>query len=416
MKIAIVMPTRNRPRYALAAIESLLSQTGCAFEVIVSDNSSSEADVRTVAEFCRAANDPRLIYIRPPEELDMAAHWDWALEQALVCSDATHFTIHYDRKIWKPKSLRLLAATGERYPERIVTYAADTAFPAPPFFVAGQFPVSGKLYEIRSAQVVRLSSRAMIREMTYAFPLLSNCITPRAVIERVRDRFGSICRSATPDAAFTYRFCAIEERFLHLDHSLVMMYGFEHSNALGYFRVDAGGSFGDFMKLWGSRPWLDAAPIPGLGLGHNVLFHEYGLVQRIVGDGLFPPIDRNAYLRELASGLAFIPDPSVKAEMRRVIEEHGWRGEEPSAYVPRPRPLYRRLLGKAARLVGLSPRPRQAVALLLADRFGICPPDLDGYVFPTEEMTMRYLLQCPRRLRHNELLDPMQPTEVPFAP
>ena len=249
MKIAIVMPTRNRPRYALAAIESLLSQTGCAFEVIVSDNSSSEADVRTVAEFCRAANDPRLIYIRPPEELDMAAHWDWALEQALVCSDATHFTIHYDRKIWKPKSLRLLAATGERYPERIVTYAADTAFPAPPFFVAGQFPVSGKLYEIRSAQVVRLSSRAMIREMTYAFPLLSNCITPRAVIERVRDRFGSICRSATPDAAFTYRFCAIEERFLHLDPSLVMMYGSEHYNALGYFRSDAGRPFGASLKF-----------------------------------------------------------------------------------------------------------------------------------------------------------------------
>ena len=38
----------------------------------------------------------------------MATHWDWALRQAMERTDATHFCIHYDRKITKPGELSLL--------------------------------------------------------------------------------------------------------------------------------------------------------------------------------------------------------------------------------------------------------------------------------------------------------------------
>ena len=38
------------------------------------------------------------------------------------------------------------------------------------------------------------------------------------------------------------------------------------------------------MQWWGDRPWLDAAPIVGLNMGQNVLFHQYELVRRVTDD------------------------------------------------------------------------------------------------------------------------------------
>jgi len=331
MHLAIVIPTRHRPDLAIAAIQSLLEARELDLTVIVSDNSTREEDVRKLAAFCSETTDARLLRIRPTEPLAMPAHWNWALEQALSRTGATHIAVHYDRKVTRPDGLAAFVAACMRNPDAITTYACDFTVRTDGESLAWMYPGTGKLYQIRTSRVVELSSQGVIHDMGQPIPLLSNCAVPRTILERVRERFGNICDSATPDISFTYRYCALEERYFHFDRAISVLYAFETSNGLSYYRQETKNSFGDYMALWGDRPWLEAAPIPGLNLGINVGFHEYNLVQRIVGTELFPPIDHDGYLREIARGLQYLKDPDVHASVRELLEKNGWREEIPPA-------------------------------------------------------------------------------------
>lgn len=383
MKLGLILPTRHRAAYAVSAIRSLLTQHGCALSLIVSDNSSDKDEVHRLKEFCDTTNDPRLVHIRSPQALPMPTHWNWAIGEALAHTDATHYGIQYDRKVWKPDHLRLLAEACAYAPELLVTYACDFTYPATDGIGTWQMPASGKLYEVQTRQVIHNAAKGRIYEMGHAFPVLSNCMIPRAILERVRSRFGNFCDSSTPDTAFTFRFCAMEDRYLHFDRALVIVFGFDSSNGLSLYRGETNGTWKDFEKLWGHRPWAGAAPIPDLRLGQNVSFHEYNLVRQEIGER-FPPIEHNGYLRELARALAFIQDPARKADMRTLLEQHGWRAEPP----PLRPSLYKRVIRRLTR------RPERK--------------------FANEESAIEYLLNNPRPLtRRNELLEPMKPVPVP---
>jgi hypothetical protein len=401
MKLCVIIPTRHRLELAIASIRSLLTQDHPALTIVVSDNSSREDEVKLLAEFCRTAADQRLLYIRPPEALPMPTHWEWALEQAMARTDATHFGFHYDRKIFKGGGIARLAAVCAYDPASLVSYTCDFTIAQDAGFIAWQYPGSGKVYEIRTATVVRTFAGGTVHDLGQAIPLLSNCMIPRALLERVRARFGNVCDSNAPDLSFLFRFSAVEARYLHFDAALSVMYAFQFSNGQAYYRRDTGGTFGDFMKLWGDRPWLDAAPIPGLTLGINVAFHEYNLVRQAASEAAFPPIEMDGYLRELARGLSFVDDERVRADLRLVLEQHGWRPEAP----PKPRPRWRRVAGRLARPLRHMLRGRRNEL------------DLATHRFTTEAEAINYLLSHPvPPVPHNELLTILDPVEVPFAP
>jgi len=331
--VTIVIPTRNRASLAIAAIRSLLAmdhpRLAC---IIVSNNSSDPAQAGALAQYCEAIGDPRLIHIAPPRALGMADHWDWATQQALERSATSHFALHYDRRISLPDFALALDLTA-RWPERPITYLLDILYPALGRFFVRQTPWSGGLFEIATRRALDLASQGLLTGLWQAFPVLVNCLTPRSVLERVRDRFGSICASTSPESCFGFRFAAIAETYLHLDRALGIHYGYGDSNGMGYMRGDVSGTFGDFMRLHGDRPWLDAAPIPGFSLGQNSFYHEYALVQREAGSERFPPIDRAGYLADIAGGLAWIADPGPRAAAEEVLRRHGWDGS-PGPVVP----------------------------------------------------------------------------------
>jgi hypothetical protein len=381
MKLGLVMATRNRPTYAAANIRSLLSQDE-NFALIVSDNSERAEDQDALKNVCDDARDSRLQYIRPPESLTMPSHWDWAMEQALARTDATHLGIQYDRRVWKAGGLRRLTAAVLAAPEITTTYGWDLVFASKDHSTAGRLPASGRLYAVPTSEIIERCARADIADIGHAYPGLFNCMVPRNTFDRIRTRFGSICDSASPDGAFVFRLCAVDDVFHHLDQALFILYGFAHSNGWGYLRGDLSGAWADWIKLWSDRPWLDAAPIPGLNLGQNVMFHEYNLVRRVAGDR-FPPIDRERYLNILGSSLALVSDLKLRSEMYEILKRHGWRGE-----LPRPRaakPLYKQVLG---------PPVRPLRRLIAAARRGVSGPFGKGHtaVFANEAAAVRYLL------------------------
>ncbi len=74
------MPVYNGDTFLAAAISSILAQTFDDFELIISDNGSSD---RT-EEICRqfAASDPRIRYIRQPKNLGAARNFNFVLQEA----------------------------------------------------------------------------------------------------------------------------------------------------------------------------------------------------------------------------------------------------------------------------------------------------------------------------------------------
>ena len=77
--LSIIVPTRNRARYAISMIESILELEGDDFELVVSDNS----DDRVVSEWvAQRSRDPRLVYERVTGVLSMTANHNHAFAMA----------------------------------------------------------------------------------------------------------------------------------------------------------------------------------------------------------------------------------------------------------------------------------------------------------------------------------------------
>ena len=77
-RVTVFIPTYNRARLLPEAIESVLAQTYDDFRLEVSDNASDDATPEVVASF----DDPRLEYVRQPENLGLLGNHNWFLAAA----------------------------------------------------------------------------------------------------------------------------------------------------------------------------------------------------------------------------------------------------------------------------------------------------------------------------------------------
>ena len=77
-KYSVIIPSRNGCKYLPFAIRSVLEQRCEDFELIVSDNHSSD----DTWAFLSTLSDPRLRTFQPPEALSMARHFEFAIGKA----------------------------------------------------------------------------------------------------------------------------------------------------------------------------------------------------------------------------------------------------------------------------------------------------------------------------------------------
>jgi hypothetical protein len=336
----------------------------------VSDNSTTMD--ATLASECRRAG---VVFIRPERELDVAAHWDWAIRQAMLATTATHFTVHYDRKVTKPRQFCIVQKTAEQWPQSVITWSSDSVSRTPPPLRVWQPPWTGDVFAIRSERVLELVAQGRAGALnSNALPLLSNCIVPRSVLQAVIEEFGDLCVSTTPDSCFGFRFLSQRRDYLHLDRSLGVLHLDHYSAGAGY-RSGVGGDYADFRRLQRPESWLDAAPIRGLALGMNMLYHEYELVRRATGERLHS-IDRHAYLQDLARALPFVEEDDAREVALETLRMEGWDG--PLGRLRFHAFLRHRVLG-------------------FVDRFlGIRLPGIQGRVVPDDDAGLRFALHHPR--------------------
>ncbi|HTQ32172.1 MAG TPA: glycosyltransferase [Opitutaceae bacterium] len=79
-KISVLIPAYNCARFLPEAIDSVLMQDFGDFELIVSDDRSSDGSVDLLRRY--AGRDPRLRLHFQASNLGMVAHWNWCLQQA----------------------------------------------------------------------------------------------------------------------------------------------------------------------------------------------------------------------------------------------------------------------------------------------------------------------------------------------
>ena len=80
-KVSIGMPVYNGSPFIREALDSLLNQTFTDFELIISDNASTDETESICREY--AAKDPRIRYVRQPENRGALLNFQFVLDEAV---------------------------------------------------------------------------------------------------------------------------------------------------------------------------------------------------------------------------------------------------------------------------------------------------------------------------------------------
>lgn len=107
-KVSVLIPTYNYARYLPEAIESVLEQDFRDFELLISDDCSTDNSAEVIARY--AARDSRIRFQIHPKNLGMVENWNWCLSQAR--GEFIKF-IFGDDKLLSPSALGKMAALME---------------------------------------------------------------------------------------------------------------------------------------------------------------------------------------------------------------------------------------------------------------------------------------------------------------
>lgn len=407
VSLVVVVPTRNRSDLLARALSSIMPQLPANSFVVVSDNSTTPAEVQNARWHVDSLDDARVLYWRAPVDMAMGAHWDWVFRQLLNEPLATHATVLTDRMIFKRGSFARLVKLIGKHPDKILTYnhdvVIDNSLPAR----LGSQRWTGRCVEVRSEQLLALSAK-----LNYppALPRMLNCIVPMSHLRRILEEFGTICDSVSPDFCHAYRSLALVDDIRYLDEAPLVHGSLSRSNGASYGRGATSGDHADFIEKMAGKSISHAAPVPGFNVVANAVSSEYELVRRETGSPRFRPLHMEAYFAKIRTEIGGITDPAAAHEMYELLQKH--HPNSPS--------LARRLHGLLRSLKRR--RPGDFVVALLAPaicnnatkcawlRWQAPPPRTRWFTFSSPEDAFEFAQILGRRAsRHNpelmELLD-----------
>ncbi len=220
---SLVIPTRNRAHLLRFALKSALAQRFDDYEVLVSDNFSSD-DTPAVVEAARCG---RVRYVRTPESMCMPDHWEWALQHVrgrfvmFFCDDdgLSPETLNaVNRAIRESGSSVVVLADGCYHYPSWWDEAVRNVFHAPLY--------SGDSYQCDSRQVLA----EMFGRLHFArTPRVNNSFCHRSVIDDVRRRAGRFFLSPSPDHTACAMTLASVSRYTYLDEPLLIFGACEDS-------------------------------------------------------------------------------------------------------------------------------------------------------------------------------------------
>jgi glycosyltransferase involved in cell wall biosynthesis len=114
------MPTYNGARYLAQSLDSLLNQDYPNWELVISDNCSTDDTERIARSY--AAQHPQIRYVRSPVNRGAAANFNRVLELAT----GPYFVFAADHDLWAPTFLSRCVSVLEASPHSVLVYAQTT--------------------------------------------------------------------------------------------------------------------------------------------------------------------------------------------------------------------------------------------------------------------------------------------------
>ncbi|EIJ43129.1 glycosyl transferase [Beggiatoa alba B18LD] len=115
--VSIGLPVYNGEKYLANAIELLLQQTFTDFELIISDNASTDKTAKICQEY--ANRDRRIIYFRQLENIGVVANFEFVLQKAQ--GEYFMWAAHDDE--WSENYIESLVNTLSKYPDVDIVYS-----------------------------------------------------------------------------------------------------------------------------------------------------------------------------------------------------------------------------------------------------------------------------------------------------
>jgi len=117
MKVTIAMPVYNGERFIREALDSLLAQTFTDFEIVISDNASTDSTPAICREY--EQRDPRVRTIRQPENRGAFVN----AEMAIRAGTGEYTMMVGDDDVYDPRYIEVLLPLLERDPEVGLAYS-----------------------------------------------------------------------------------------------------------------------------------------------------------------------------------------------------------------------------------------------------------------------------------------------------
>ena len=207
-KYTVIIPTRDRAETLEATIKTCLRQTYKNFEIIVSDNCSSD-NTKEIVDRC---NDPRIRYINPGYRLSMAGNFEFSLGHV---TDGFVMFIGSDDGIM-PGAIDYVDSIVEKYQVDAVSCSQATyVWPDfPDENIAGRLTFGGLRNDVEVRRASEWIEKTLNYQVHYCFDLPNlycGFVHKRVIDKAYKD--GQYFRSITPDAYSAFATAIFIDRY-----------------------------------------------------------------------------------------------------------------------------------------------------------------------------------------------------------
>lgn len=235
MKFSILLPTRNRLKYLKYAVESVLRQSVDDWEIIISDNNSSE----DIQGYVNEVNDVRVKYIHTESTLPVTDNWNLALSK----SKGDFVVMLGDDDCLAPKFFEDFNSLLHDYPDPDFVYCSGYFFAYPGVFpeepdgfarTVGDRLHTGQNYWLDSKAAKEITRKYLSFEMAVPSNMQFSIVSRRAINTLLTA--GAFYQSPFPDFYATPALFWTSERILIWSQPKVIVgitpksYGFTHFN------------------------------------------------------------------------------------------------------------------------------------------------------------------------------------------
>lgn len=313
--LSLIIPTRERARTLPFTLTTALEQVSTDFEVIVSDNASTD-NTRAVVE---GIDDARLRYFNTGKRLSMCGNYEFALEKAC----GKYVVIIGDDDAVIPGALDYLLSCLRATPEPTIHMWPLHIYDWP---VDGRPAQVAYLAPIQSQSELDLKAKARLVNKLgawkyYELPSPYHSAIPKYILDSIRERTGRVFHSTQPDVFTAMAIPVFADRAVNLGRTITLNGRSAQSNGLGFVKRSALSNIERFIQEYGDYKFyptlFDGVSAPANMIPDAVLL-AHDMFPELYGDVTFDYGAMWAYVCRLG----FVSHIEVFQKRRAICRTH----------------------------------------------------------------------------------------------